>query len=217
MVVPNVCEKHDGNYQIQTQRPRKFLFNLGSYDVAAHHNGPYFVISIWDGRTKIGTIELAQYYANIATVYSVNTRIAEGYQGAGIAYRTYEGLVLQTNISIISGCQSVGAIKLWRRFMSNRRLRIYFVAGHDTLFEADTYDVELVDGQLHGVSHGKHFDPYVTEGSLLLIRRDSPLEKALIQYRLLNEQRRLVQTTFRRYDQHKLSKAATYVPDLRLE
>ena len=209
MVNLNGLKKRDGNHHMQGQRPRKFLFSLGVYDVSATTEGAGFTLLIWDAKQVIGTINLGSHFRDVASIFAIDTKIDEEYQGIGIAYRAYEGLLLRTNIALATANQSLGAVKLWRRFATHRSMAIYFVVGdpnslESRLFDSMVYPVELHDGQLYAIIDETLVDPYATAGSLLLVRRNRPLDEAIHHHMAIQTQRANLRQRFQRYDQPNL-------------
>ena len=209
MVSLNTLRRADGNSQVQTRRPRKFLFNLGSYDVSAIAYETGFILSIWDAKQVIGTINLTSYFHDVASIFTIDTKITEDYQGIGIAYRSYEGLLLHANIALATSNQSLGAVKLWRRFATHRSMAIYFVVLNQNSYEVRLFDslihpVELRGGQLYAIVNHTRVDPYQEAGALLLVHRNRPLDRAIQQHIVLQTQRASLHRRFKRQDRHTL-------------
>jgi hypothetical protein len=218
MVMRNTISRRDGDddepVNLRT-RPRKFLFDVGEYEVAvqrqrSNQKKHYQCIrtQIWHGKTKVGCVELTTTYQDVKTVMAVHTLISRQYQGLGIAYRVYEGLVNEANIAITSHNQSRGAIKLWRRFAVNRGLRLYLVndAHSGRLFSAAIYDVVLDEGkqELEAIDyHAKRVSPYKHPGSLMLVRRRSALDNAIQKHIAHHRKIFEIADRFKRFDQFK--------------
>lgn len=190
MVEFNRLSKSDGNTfeRGKIRKPKSLLFEVGEFDVSVHkkprvkvHN--YAHVGIWHNNDKIGGLDLYKIYVDVNVVFSVDARIDEEYQGMGIGYRVYEGLVTENNLSLQSSHQSIGAIKMWQKFAHNRSLALYFVDDtmSENLFECDIYKVTAGEsGFLQGTDFkNNQFDPYKKRGSLLLVKRKSPLHEAL--------------------------------------
>lgn len=208
MVARNCLQKSDdGEGGRVTAPPRRFAFNIGDYRVAIHRQfgKQFFHVSIWHERQKIGSIDFYGYYRDVKTVYTVDTKIRQEYQGYGIAHRTYQGLVGLHNLAILSGCQSPGAVKLWRRMATDRSLAMYFVEDctSDCLFSCDVYPVNMnATGRLRGTDYAnKEFDPYKLHGSLLLVRRQHALDKTIDRHMTLRRETMHLRNRYHRYDQ----------------
>lgn len=206
MVFRNSIAPGDGNYQTTMRRPRKFLFDIGAYDVSVHR-GPCHSLRVvmWDGPRKIGTLGLDPFYSDVRSIYSVDAKIIQEYQGLGIGYRTYEGLVYEANTSLVTCSQSPGAVKLWRKLAANRYLRVYFVAsGAMNLFDSDIYDTVLSDGKIRGVAGNKLFSPYARRGTLLLVKRNGPLDRAIQAHREVRVASAKLKRQFKQHDHQKM-------------
>jgi hypothetical protein len=191
MVTRNCLSKKDGNYDTHVFRyPRKFIFNIGDYNVSMNKtkttyvNRKYFHISVWHDKSKVGYIDLMPSYSDTESIFLVDSKVKEDYQGFGIAYRVYEGLVYEYNIAIQSNNQSLGAIKLWRKFAKNNFLTLYFIDDSSCkLFNCNIFNVELLKGKLIGYYYNSEsFDPYSKSGSLLLVSKKSDLNCTLQKY-----------------------------------
>lgn len=191
MVTRNSITRSAGNseYVSPRHRPRKFLFNIGDYEVALRKKPSYaksdlMYVQIWHAKTRVGYVDLTTAYSDVRTVMSVHTMIVQDYQGLGIAYRVYEGLVNEANISLTSDNQSKGAVKLWRRFAKTASLRLYHVKSHSSnLFDSPIYPVMLnkneTELELHDYRNDTRISPYRQFGSLLLVKRGGDLHKAI--------------------------------------
>jgi len=194
MVMRNRLTKSDGfnEYVSPRHRPRKFLFTVGDYDVAVKRkssslrNNHYIHAQIWHQRIKVGYIDLTTAFVDVKTILSVHTMINQRYQGLGIAYRVYEGLIKKANLAILTANQSAGAMKLWRKFASNIELKLYYVRDYAStrLFESPIHNIVLnTKEQLEIVDYtDQRADPYKRTGSLLLLRRNSPLDGTIVDY-----------------------------------
>lgn len=192
MVMRNRLTKGDGfsEYVSPRHRPRKFLFTVDDFDVAVKRksskNNHYIHTQIWHQKIKVGYIDLANIFADVKTILSVHTMINQAYQGLGIAHRVYEGLINHANLAIITANQSAGAVKLWRKFARNPNLSLYHVNDYASirLFESPIHNVELNDKQqLEIVDYAdQRSDPYQRTGSLLLLRKESPLDGTIQDY-----------------------------------
>src|SRR6185437_2027651 len=133
MVMRNTITKSDGNgYGSMGDRPKKFLLKVGGCDVSFHRNRrngnySYYHMGVWDGGSKIGTVDLTTKYRDVKSIVAVATHLATRYQGKGIAHSIYERLVCKHNVTLYSDNQSLGAVKLWRRIAMNKSMRLYFI------------------------------------------------------------------------------------------
>jgi hypothetical protein len=215
MVQKNMIHRNSFSCETRARRPRKFLFNIGDYDVSFHKQRyatkkhRYFHCAVWYRKQVIGSVDLSTIYYDATSVVSVDTQIANMYQGLGIAYRVYEGLVCEHNVTLHTNNQSPLAIKLWRKFAANNLLRMYFIY-NDTegLFTSDIFDVSLnKDGVLEVTDYdGKKFDPYNGRGrtgSLLLLKKKSSLDTAIQKYVPLRRAQQRIIAGFTRYDEWK--------------
>lgn len=194
MVMRNRLTKSDGfdEYVSPRHRPRNFLFTVDDFDVAVkrksskRHNNHYIHAQIWHRKIKVGYIDLTNTFADVKTILAVHTMINQAYQGLGIAYRVYEGLINEANLAILTANQSAGAVKLWRKFADNPDLCLYHVNDYASanLFESPIHNIVLNDKkQLEIVDYAnQRSDPYKRTGSLLLLRRKSPLDDAIQDY-----------------------------------
>jgi hypothetical protein len=217
MVMRNTLTKRDdGNEHVSSRcRPRKFLFSVGEYDVAVqkkrscHRNSHFIYVQIWHDKTKVGYVDLTTTYSDVKTVMSVYTMIHQAYQGLGIAYRVYEGLVNEANVSITSNNQSRGAVKLWQRFGNNGGLRLYHVKDADSgrLFDSPIYEVVLNKDkkELESVDYdARSLSPYRHSGSLMLIRRHSALDTAVQKHIDYHKKICELSHKFKRFDEFRL-------------
>lgn len=212
MVLRNSITKSAGNMYDKISRPKKMVFDVGEYDVSFHTQEKqiidrpwqYYHCAIWHRKKLIGGIDLSTAYSDVQTVVSVNANIVETYQGLGIAYRVYEGLTYIMNISLQSSNQSKGAVKLWRKLAANRSLRVYFIddVHKDYLFQCDMHDIYLNEkGNLEGRDYtGFVFDPYIRNGSLILVKHKGALDKSIQQYILLRQGQYALASSFKRLD-----------------
>ncbi len=216
MVTRNTIGKKSGNYgYAKPKYPKKFLFSVGPYNISFHdQNGvsgrnhyKYCHCAIWHNRKIVGGITLSTTFMDVRSIVSVDTKIREDYQGCNIAYHTYEALVADKNMGIHSNNQSHGAVKLWRKFANNNALKLYFVDDlHTSAFlNADAYDVRLNSkGVLEGINYsGRIFNPYTHPGSLLLVKRDGPLDLFIQAQKPLWIARQAMVANFKRRDRWK--------------
>ena len=216
MVDFNRLAKSDGNTfeRNKIKKPKKLLFEVGDFDVSIHkkprvkvHN--YAHVGIWHKNNKIGGLDLYKIYIDVNVVFSVDARIEEQYQGLGIGYRVYEGLVTENNLSLQTSHQSVGAIKLWQRFANNRSLALYFIDDtmSENLFDCDVYKIHGDNnGFLEGTDYiGKNFNPYKKRGSLLLVKKKNPLHTALQKHMMARKTAFGVLSAFKKFDTPKWS------------
>lgn len=216
MVMRNGIVKSDGNGEPVSprRRPRKFLFNIGDYNVAvkkkpSYEKGCNFIyVQIWHEKTRAGYIDLTTTFTDAKTVMSVHTMLNQEYQGLGIAYRVYEGLVNETNISLTSDNQSRGAVKLWKRFAKNRSLRLYHVHSYGReLFDSSIYPVALNEGknELELIDYRDNTrSPYREYGNLMLVRKRSPLDVSVQKHIAYHKKILDVSNRFKNHDQFKL-------------
>lgn len=215
MVDFNRLAKSDGNTYEQTiRKPKKLLFGVGDFDVSIHkkprakvHN--YAHVGIWDKNQKIGGLDLYRIYEDVNVIFSVDARINEEYQGRGLGYRVYEGLVTENNLSLQTSHQSVGAIKMWQRFATNRTLALYFVddSMDECLFDCDIFKIAHdSNGFLQGTDyHGVVFNPYKKRGSLLLVKKKTPLHTALQKHHNIRKTAHNLLGNFKKHDAPKWS------------
>lgn len=202
MVLRNSIGKHGGSlhYDNPPRKPRKFLFEIGDYEVSFHKqrgcSPKYFHCAIWHHKEVVGNVDLSTTFEDVKSILSVSTTIVEPYQGLGIAYRVYEGLVCNHNMCIHTSNQSKGAIKLWHKLIKNPDLGMYFVNDmmNECFFDCDVFEVRLNDkSALEGVDYdGKPFSPYRKGGGLILVKKKSAADETIQRFVSLKlSQRRL--------------------------
>jgi hypothetical protein len=211
MVEFNRLSKSDGNTfeRSKIKKPKNILFEVGNFDVSVHKKPrvkvhSYAHVGIWNDKDKIGGLDLYKIYTDVNVVFSVDARIDEKFQGRGIGYRVYEGLVCENNLSLQSSHQSVGAIKMWQRFATNRGLQLYFIDDtmSENLFECDVFRVKAdKNGFLEGTDYkNMKFNPYKKRGSLLLVKKKNPLHSALQKHMIARKSAFDILGDFKKYD-----------------
>jgi hypothetical protein len=218
MVTRNSVSRKDGNdinTATTTKPPKRFLFDVGDYDVSVRkkksylQNKNYIHTQIWHKQKKVGYIDLTSAYDDVKIILSVHTMIRSSYQGLGIAYRVYEGLINHVNVAILTNNQSRGAEKLWRRFSANGSLCLYYVDDRHyshKLFDARIYPVTRdAKDRLETVDYQeRRFSPYEGRGSLLLVRKKSALDSVIHKHIGWNRQIFKTACFFKQFDEFKI-------------
>lgn len=135
-------------------------------------------MGVWDGTNLIGEMEIDPVTYQGVKAYSVHHAVIDKeYQGQGIGWALYQGLISILGINLLSnGSHSVGARKMWLKLAQDPKIRAYgFDQKTDQLFivKPNKQKSELVSAK----KGTKLYDNYGS--GLILVKRNGPSDKRL--------------------------------------
>ncbi len=220
MVLRNLIGKNARMSSGSSVMPRKFFLRFNDYKVSIHKKVSipkqkycakryrFVHCAVWYKKQKVGIIDLSIAYSDMTTVFTADTKLVLEHQGKGLASQIYEGLIKQGNLAIQSQNQSKGAMKLWRKLAANPTLSMYFVDDvmSESFFKCEIYNVRLnskSDLEYENYEN-KCCNPYQKGGSLLLVSKESELDKTIARYIAIRKEANKLVSNFKKFDAVKI-------------
>lgn len=108
--------------------PNELPFTIGEYEVRWRKTkGNDITVTVWDNNEGVARLELIPHTAMGIPTYHVDAvGLNSEYQGQGIGYELYKGLLKFTSLNLASvGVQSPGARKLWARLSQDPQVKAW--------------------------------------------------------------------------------------------
>lgn len=128
----NPIKKSGGSGELWTaykkkDYPRELPIMIGDLEVRHKQDGKYVVLSVWDQNKLVANLIVEPTSWRGMKLYHVGgAYVHKNYQGQGIGYELYRGLVVLLNLSLTSvGSHSPGAQKLWLRLSQDKKINAW--------------------------------------------------------------------------------------------